>query len=68
MSGWIDIKEIIWRIEMDIELIIGIAKMIFLAIIGIPLFCVCVCIAAIALVLMILSVGIVLVQIFGGGE
>ena len=53
---------------MDMGILIGIIKMIFRVIIGIPLFCICVAIAVIAVLLFMLMCGVILVQIFGGGN
>ena len=52
---------------MDMEIIIGIIKMIFGLVIGIPLICVCVIAGVIAFLLFILMCGVILTQIFGGG-
>ena len=53
---------------MDMEIIIGIIKMIFRLVIGIPLICMCVIVGIIALILFILMCGMILAQIFGGGN
>lgn len=52
---------------MDMEIIIGIIKMIFGLVIGIPLICVCVIVGVIACLLFIMMCGVILAQVFGGG-
>ena len=66
-SGWTDTRRTIGRTDMDMEIVIGIIKMIFGLVIGIPLICVCVIVGIIACLLFIMMCGVILAQVFGGG-